>query len=166
VLRVHLQKGIGLKAADLNGKSDPYVVLQCGSGESKKSKVVRKTLDPEWDETIDLMISTLADALKFGLTLKVMDKDTLSRDDPLGTITADLSLLNEANGPHAYSEPLPTQGGLLFSVTWQPLTQTVLPPPVPPVDPYPAAAGYAPTPPVPPARFRAETEDDDVMIAD
>lgn len=30
VVRIRLQKGVGLLAADLNGKSDPYVVLQLG----------------------------------------------------------------------------------------------------------------------------------------
>ena len=45
VLTLHLRKGVGLKAADLNGKSDPYV--QCSVGEqTRTSKVVERTLEP------------------------------------------------------------------------------------------------------------------------
>ena len=45
VLQIHLQNGHGLKAADANGKSDPYVILTCG-GQKKTSKTIWKTLDP------------------------------------------------------------------------------------------------------------------------
>jgi Ca2+-dependent lipid-binding protein len=34
-LEVHLIAGRHLKAADVNGKSDPYVVLKCGDAEAK-----------------------------------------------------------------------------------------------------------------------------------
>ena len=43
-LRVHLKKGIGLKAADLNGKSDPYVKVIC-SRQEKKSKVIKFVIE-------------------------------------------------------------------------------------------------------------------------
>ena len=51
-LKVHLKRGVGLKSADRNGKSDPYVIVRCGGAE-KRSRVVPRTLDPEWDETLE-----------------------------------------------------------------------------------------------------------------
>ena len=58
-LKVHLCGANNLLAADKNGKSDPYVtlhLLERGSGkeiEKKKSKTVKKTLNPAWDEWFD-----------------------------------------------------------------------------------------------------------------
>ena len=38
-----------LPAADLNGKSDPYCIIKCGSWK-EKTNAVQNTLDPEWNE--------------------------------------------------------------------------------------------------------------------
>jgi Ca2+-dependent lipid-binding protein len=53
MLKVLLHRGSGLKAADPNGKSDPYVIVRCG-GMERKSKVLKKTLDPVWNEELTL----------------------------------------------------------------------------------------------------------------
>ncbi len=42
----------GLKPADLNGKSDPYVKLML-AGQRAKSKTIMMTLDPQWDESFE-----------------------------------------------------------------------------------------------------------------
>ena len=39
----------GLKSADRNGKSDPFVKLML-AGQRAKSKTIMMTLDPQWDE--------------------------------------------------------------------------------------------------------------------
>ena len=44
----------GLKSADLNGKSDPYVRLTL-AGQQAKSKTIMKSLDPQWDETFEFV---------------------------------------------------------------------------------------------------------------
>lgn len=44
----------GLKSADLNGKSDPYVRLTL-AGQQAKSKTIMKTLDPQWDELFEFV---------------------------------------------------------------------------------------------------------------
>lgn len=46
-LHVHLKKGTGLKAADRNGLSDPYLKLSLGA-KLFKSTTIKKTLSPEW----------------------------------------------------------------------------------------------------------------------
>ena len=42
----------GLKSADRNGKSDPFVKLML-AGQRAKSKTIMMTLDPQWDETFE-----------------------------------------------------------------------------------------------------------------
>ena len=44
----------GLKSADLNEKSDPYVRLTL-AGQQAKSKTIMKSLDPQWDETFEFV---------------------------------------------------------------------------------------------------------------
>lgn len=63
VLRLSLRKAMGLLAADLNGKSDPYIVLQVsergddGALVTKhmfRSTVKPKTLNPVWNEDFEV----------------------------------------------------------------------------------------------------------------
>ena len=122
-LRVLLHRGVGLPAADLNGKSDPYVVALSG-GVQRKSKVVKATLDPIWNETLDLP-GVLADFQASGLSLHAYDWDRLSADDPLGSVHIPLDRLSpymsgESAAQIEYIEALPTHGSLLFSVSWLP----------------------------------------------
>tara|TARA_B100000795_G_scaffold68843_1_gene47855 strand:- start:294 stop:497 length:204 start_codon:yes stop_codon:yes gene_type:complete len=44
----------GLKSADRNGKSDPFVKLML-AGQRAKSKTIMETLDPQWDEHFEFM---------------------------------------------------------------------------------------------------------------
>ena len=50
-LRVDVIRACGLLAADLNGKSDPYVTVHC-HGQKRKTRIIKRTLEPEWDETV------------------------------------------------------------------------------------------------------------------
>lgn len=102
-------RAVGLKAADLNGKSDPYVIVRAAAVE-KKSKVIKRTLDPQWDEVVTLEGSSLTAFLATGLTLRVMDKDRITKDDPLGDVVLTLDELR-AKDRHNYTLPLSTKGG-------------------------------------------------------
>lgn len=48
-VRIKLIKAEGLRAADWNGKSDPFCLVTLGK-QKKKTKIMKKTLDPEWNE--------------------------------------------------------------------------------------------------------------------
>ena len=86
-LRVRLARGVGLLAADKGGTSDPYVVLQLGKTKHK-SKVIKKTLDPEWNETFDFVKLSLRELVESQLLLHAFDYDgRLSKADPLGEVT-------------------------------------------------------------------------------
>ena len=88
VLEVHVQCADGLRAADSNGKSDPYAKVRVGRHKGQ-TKVVSKSLDPRWDERL-LFPGTLADFIEETLTIKVRDKDKGSFDDPLGEVSVRL----------------------------------------------------------------------------
>ena len=57
---IELEVGVvaarGLAAMDSNGLSDPFAVVSCG-GVRSQTRVISKTLTPEWDETFRFQIS-------------------------------------------------------------------------------------------------------------
>jgi len=89
LLLVHLQRGKNLISADINGLSDPYVSFRLGDV-TVKSRVVEKSLNPLWNETINIIGDRIAEKK---LICKVMDKDILT-DDFLGEAVVDFSSLN------------------------------------------------------------------------
>ncbi|KAL1508137.1 hypothetical protein AB1Y20_007724 [Prymnesium parvum] len=125
VLKVHLKRGTGLKSADLNGKSDPYVIVSCG-GTEKKSRPVLKTLNPEFNEVLEFE-GSLEELVAHRLLLKVFDKDRLTRDDPLGEVSVSLDALRVEDSKE-FIESLSTQGSLVFGVEWSPVSAQLLVP--------------------------------------
>lgn len=53
-LRVFVQHGTGLRAADLNGLADPYVKLTIRHM-TRETKVVHECLDPRWEELVQFI---------------------------------------------------------------------------------------------------------------
>ena len=64
-MTVRVVRATGLLAADKGGTSDPYVVVQTAGGKKTKTSVKKKTLDPEWDETLELSVLDAAAPLSF-----------------------------------------------------------------------------------------------------
>jgi C2 domain/Leucine rich repeat/Leucine Rich repeats (2 copies) len=88
-ITVHCVRARNLAAADSNGFSDPYVILKSGA-QKKKSKTIKKTLDPEWNEQLTIIP-------KPGVTqlvLHVYDWDLGSSDDFLGELVFDVNQLS------------------------------------------------------------------------
>ena len=81
-LHVLLKKAMGLDSADLNGKSDPYVVAT-SAGQTRKTSIKPKTLNPVWNENYE-MEGTLSDFVNSGLALNVFDCDNPARPDKDG----------------------------------------------------------------------------------
>ena len=109
-LRVTLKKANGLEAADLNGKSDPYVVFRCGEHE-RRSTVKPKTLSPVWNEEFEIE-GTLNELLPPGIHVKVFDCDNPlkpEKDESLGEVFVSLDCLKYVDS-HEWLESLPTQG--------------------------------------------------------
>ena len=70
------------------GKADPYVQVHLlpGSHEVCKTKVVKNNIkNPGWSETFTFPVS-VTDIVSKTVVLQVVDKDTLSKDDPMGEV--------------------------------------------------------------------------------
>ena len=69
-------------AMDRSGTSDPYIKILQGGKLLHKSRSIKRTLDPVWDEEIDLYL----DLPLLPLCLKVYDKDAIISDDFMGEV--------------------------------------------------------------------------------
>ncbi|EMS65900.1 hypothetical protein CFC21_016964 [Triticum aestivum] len=78
LLKVRVVRGINLAYRDARG-SDPYVVLRLGK-QKLKTSVKRRSVNPIWHEELTLSITNPNAPIK----LAVFDKDTFSKDDPMG----------------------------------------------------------------------------------
>lgn len=82
-----------LLAMDSNGLSDPYVKVQLGR-QRAKTKVVKKSLNPIWDEEFSFRVGNL----KEEICISVLDEDKYFADDFLGQIKVPVSnLLDKEN---------------------------------------------------------------------
>lgn len=107
-VKLTLVKAAGLKSADVNGSSDPYVKFVDSTGkEVAKSPVVKKSLDPEWN--FETSFKAVGD-----VTLQVWDKDTFTKDDPLGNATLKVGDLSAEAAEKTLD--LDTQGTVTLSV--------------------------------------------------
>jgi hypothetical protein len=109
ILTIHLKRGINLVKKDLNGSSDPYVKIYTGPdvstssefypGQVMKSKVIKRNLNPEWNETMSCCVcNTQTDALH----IQCKDWDLLNANEPMG----DKSILIKDLGLVSGAEPV------------------------------------------------------------
>jgi len=79
---VRVISGKDLAASDVGGTSDPYVGVEI-NGHKEKTKVVKKCLNPHWNETFRFNVSPSDYA-----TFTLYDWDRFGKDDALGKVTA------------------------------------------------------------------------------
>uniref|UniRef100_H3CM20 Double C2 domain alpha n=1 Tax=Tetraodon nigroviridis TaxID=99883 RepID=H3CM20_TETNG len=81
-------KDQGLKPMDFNGLADPYVKLHLLPGACKanklKTKTVRNTLNPVWNETLTYCGITEEDMYRKTLRVSVCDEDKLTHNEFIG----------------------------------------------------------------------------------
>ncbi|NXK43387.1 SYT3 protein, partial [Piprites chloris] len=97
-LVVRVLRARDLPAKDSNGFSDPYVKIYLLPDRKKKfqTKVLRKTLNPEWDETFSFGVP-FAELPSRRLHFSVYDFDRFSRHDLIGQVVLE-NLLEAAEG--------------------------------------------------------------------
>ena len=104
VLRLTLEQGRDLPAADYDGKSDPFVVVELGAADANggfearetfRSTTKSKTLHPSWYEVFTLVV---ADPATDRVRLKVFDYDLGGDPDPLGVAVIAGKLLKDLSG--------------------------------------------------------------------
>ncbi|CUA68523.1 phosphatidylserine decarboxylase [Rhizoctonia solani] len=89
MLKIQIVGCKDLRAADSNGKSDPFVVISF-AGKRVQTPVINKTLYPEWAPkdatfTFPLYLSTIGS--QGSIELIIWDKDRFSKNDYLGEVS-------------------------------------------------------------------------------
>ncbi|KAJ8504933.1 hypothetical protein OPV22_005819 [Ensete ventricosum] len=87
LIKVNIVKGTNLAVRDMV-TSDPYVILNLGH-QSMKTRVIKSSLNPVWNEKLMLSIPDPIPPLR----LQVFDKDTFSTDDRMGEAEIDIQPL-------------------------------------------------------------------------
>ncbi|WVZ15503.1 hypothetical protein V8G54_013069 [Vigna mungo] len=90
LLRVRVKRGINLAVRDVRS-SDPYVVIKMFN-QKLKTRVIKKDVNPEWNEDLTLSIIDPNHQVK----LTVYDHDTFSKDDRMGDAEFDIFPFIEA----------------------------------------------------------------------
>jgi hypothetical protein len=116
VFTIKIIEAEDLKAGDMNGLSDPYVVL--GDEYQKrlaKTKTIYANLNPRWDESIDIVTTG-----PLNIIATVWDWDALGDHDCLGrtSLKLDPAHFNDYM-PREYWLDLDTQGRLLVRVSME-----------------------------------------------
>ncbi|KAG8417144.1 Tricalbin-2, variant 2 [Metarhizium acridum] len=89
-LRVDVLDAAELPSADRNGKSDPYCKFELNGEEVYKTKVIKKTLNPTWNEYFEVAVPSRT-AAKF--SVDVYDYDFADKPDFLGAAVINLDSL-------------------------------------------------------------------------
>lgn len=90
-LQVKVISASDLMAADLNGKSDPFCVLELGN-DRLQTHTMYKTLNPDWNKVFTIPIKDIHDVLE----VTVLDEDGDKAPDFLGKVA--IPLLSVNNG--------------------------------------------------------------------
>ncbi|XP_007033034.2 PREDICTED: protein C2-DOMAIN ABA-RELATED 1 [Theobroma cacao] len=99
LLRIHVQRGVNLAVRDVVS-SDPYVVVRMGK-QKLKTRVIKKNINPEWNDDLTLSIADPSLPVK----LAVYDKDTFSFDDKMGDAEFEIGPFIEAVKMHLEGLP-------------------------------------------------------------
>uniref|UniRef100_A0A6Q2YGX6 C2 domain-containing protein n=1 Tax=Esox lucius TaxID=8010 RepID=A0A6Q2YGX6_ESOLU len=107
----------GLKPMDFNGLADPYVKLHLLPGACRanklKTKIVRNTLNPVWNETLTYVGITEEDMHRKTLRLSVCDEDKLTHNEFIGESRVPLKRVKPDQTKHFHTclehpPPLPS----------------------------------------------------------
>ncbi|KAF2458261.1 hypothetical protein BDY21DRAFT_284438 [Lineolata rhizophorae] len=116
VFTIKIIEAEDLKACDINGLSDPYVVL--GDEYQKrlaKTRVIYSSLNPRWDETIDITTQG-----PLNVIATIWDWDALGDHDCVGRASLKLDPSHFRDYmPREYWLDLDTQGRLLLRVSME-----------------------------------------------
>ncbi|KAJ1125444.1 hypothetical protein NDU88_003876 [Pleurodeles waltl] len=103
-LQCNVLRAKGLKPMDFNGLADPYVKLHLLPGACKanklKTKTVRNTLNPTWNENLTYCGITEEDMARKILRISVCDEDKLSHNEFIGETRVPLRRLKYGQKKH------------------------------------------------------------------
>ena len=116
VFTIKIVEAEDLKACDMNGFSDPYVVLTDEYQKRlSKTRIIYRSLNPRWDETVDIV--TLG---PLNIIATIWDWDTMGDHDYVGRTSLKLDPSHFGDFlPREYWMDLDTQGRLLLRVSME-----------------------------------------------
>ncbi len=116
VFTIKIVEGEDLKACDVNGYSDPYVVLTDEYQKRlSKSRIIYRNLNPRWDESIDIVTQG-----PLNLFATIWDWDAVGDHDYVGRTSLKLDPGHFGDFlPREYWLDLDTQGRLLVRVSME-----------------------------------------------
>ncbi|KAG3206355.1 hypothetical protein PC128_g794 [Phytophthora cactorum] len=112
ILKLVVEEARKLKAADMNGKSDPYCVVKLigKDGETidieeKRTDVISATLEPVWNAPFEIGRVVDLNSVK-AVRFDLKDHDTFQRHDSLGSVEVPFSRFRMSPASTAQSEPI------------------------------------------------------------
>ena len=83
-IRVHVMEARSLNPSDVNGWSDPFCIVKVNNKKIFRTKVVKRTLNPRWNETTTYLHKGSLDGF---LLFQIYDHDSVGASDLLGEVT-------------------------------------------------------------------------------
>ncbi|OZJ04246.1 hypothetical protein BZG36_02480 [Bifiguratus adelaidae] len=100
-LAITIVSAQGLTAMDKGGTSDPLVKVKSGSKNLHKTKTIKKTLSPEWNETFTVHVTPDQAPIEFD----VRDHNTFGGDDDIGV--AKINIWDHLTNSTSYESDIP-----------------------------------------------------------
>jgi len=79
--------------------ADAFVEIKCGTNDSQKTDIQRKTLNPVWNQDFRFDFPNEADIQDKPLDIRVWDYDLVSKNDMIGSVLIDLNCLLDGETP-------------------------------------------------------------------
>jgi C2 domain/MUN domain len=116
VFTIKIVEAEDLKACDINGLSDPYVVLTDEYQKRlSKTRVIMNNLNPRWDDTVDIVTKS-----PLNIIATIWDWDNFGDHDYVGRTSLKLDPAHFSDFmPREYWMDLDTQGRLLLRVSME-----------------------------------------------
>ena len=105
VLHIKIVEAKDIAKMDTVGLTDPYIVLQLGSGPQMKTTVKKNTLTPVWNETFALPVTDVNSKL----SLLMKDKD-VAADDKMATLDIEIKSLPYGQVVDQWFSLIPVKG--------------------------------------------------------
>ncbi|TPX56100.1 hypothetical protein PhCBS80983_g04797 [Powellomyces hirtus] len=90
MLHVDILEAINVEAVDSSGASDPYCQVYLNGAKVHKTKVVKKSVNPVWNETLSVPVTS---RLRSTLEIRVKDWNNFAKDVTLGAVHVQLATL-------------------------------------------------------------------------
>ncbi len=124
ILVITIKNATNIKSQDIIGNTmDPYINIgYLNQKPISKTKIIKNTSEPIWNETKKILIKNLVDPL----ILSVIDYNDLRKDKQVGTVTFDVASLNTNSSQTNLQYPIlingKSKGYLNFDVIYLPIS--------------------------------------------